>query len=244
MTLNIKSAAELTNVSETYLIYGNPGTGKTTAIKYLPGKKLVIDIDKSSIVLKGEKNIDIVEVDTYKIWESWMDIVDYLLNTKTDYDVIVVDNVTELLRSILTQLGREGRNNRVPEMAHYQRVDFVIMDSFRAIKNIGKTVVFTAWETSDEWTTAGGQVFNRAIPDIRKTILNNFLGLCDVVGRLIVTTNEEGEAKRGFILQPAPDVYAKNRLDNRRGCLQHELIIGGDAAEKTKTIPAGPSKQD
>ena len=53
--------------------------------------------------------------------------------------------------------------------------------------------------------------------------------------------NSEGE--RGFILTATNSTFAKNQLDNRKGCLQHELILGGDIPE-TKTIPAGPSKQD
>lgn len=235
--VDIKKATEIKDNKGTYLIYGNPGVGKTSAIKYMPGKKLVIDIDKSSIVLKGEKNIDLIDIDAYNIWDSWMEVVDFLVNKTSDYDVVIIDNVTELFRSILTQLGREGRNNRVPEMSHYQRVDFVIMDSFRAIKNSGKTIVFIAWEKSDEWETEGGQIFNRAIPDIRRPILNNFLGLCDVVARLVVKKDEEGKEKRGFILQPKADIYAKNRLDDRKGCLQDELL-------ETKGVPKKSAKRN
>lgn len=221
--MKIVKASDLKESKATYLIYGNPGAGKTTAIKYLPGKKLVVDIDKSSVVLMGEDDIDILEIDSYKIWESWIEAVKYIKDNFKDYDFIVIDNVTELFRSILAQQGREGKNNRVPSMADYQRSDFVIMDSFRAIKSVDCNVLFTAWETSDKWETEAGQIFNRAIPDIRRTILNNFLGLCDVVGRLIISEKDE-EIKRGFVLQPSMDVYAKNRLDDRKGCLQSELV--------------------
>lgn len=221
--MKIIKATEIRDSKGTYLIYGNPGVGKTTAIKFLPGKKLVVDIDKSSVVLSGESDIDVLEIDSYKIWEDWIEVVKFIKDNAEKYDFVVIDNVTELFRSILAQQGRQGKNNRVPSMADYQRSDFVIMDSFRAIKNAGANVVFTAWETSDKWETEGGQIFNRAIPDIRRPILNNFLGLCDVVGRLIINKNEE-EIKRGFILQPSMDVYAKNRLDERKGCLQSEFI--------------------
>lgn len=227
--IQIINAKEVINHASTYIIYANPGVGKTTSIKYIPGKTLLIDIDKSSSVLAGE-DIDILPVDSYKIWESWMDVVTWLHNSKNTeaYDNIVIDNVTELFRSILTQLGREGKNNRVPGMDAYQRADFVLVDSFRALQRLNKRLIFTAWETSDLWTKPDGQTMNRAVPDIRKPILNNFLGLADVVARLIVTTDEEGKEKRGFILQPREDMYAKNRLDDRKGSKVEELVMNDE----------------
>lgn len=46
-----------------------------------------------------------------------------------------------------------------------------------------------------------------------------------MIGRLVVTELEDGTQKRGFILQPTSSVFAKNRLDDRRGCKVEELII-------------------
>ena len=227
MSVGIKSAKDIDKGVSTYIIYANPGVGKTSAIKHFPGKTLLIDIDKSSTVLAGAENIDIMPRDTYKIWESWMEAVNWLHDPENikDYDNIVVDNATELFRSILTQLGREGNNNRVPGMDAYQRADFVLMDSFRALQRLNKRLIFTTWETNDLWTKSDGQTVNRAMPDIRKPILNNFLGLADVVGRLVVARDEEEKEKRGFILQPREDIYAKNRLDDRKGCTVDELIV-------------------
>lgn len=233
MALNIENAAEVTLDQATYLIYGNPGLGKTTALKYLPGKTLVIDIDKSSAVLKGQTHIDIAKIDTHNIWNEWMDTVKELLSGKySQYDNIVIDNVSELFRATLANLGREGKNNRVPEQSHYQRVDFTILDSLRALKKLDARIIFTAWETSDTWQTEDGQLFNRAYPDIRVKILNNFMGLCDVVARLVVSKDKEGNDKRGFVLQPTNAVYAKNRLDDRKGCLVQDLIPGGETEDK------------
>lgn len=235
MVLKISSAVDIEVDKATYLIYSIPGLGKTSSIKNLPGKTLVIDIDKSSAVLKGSPNIDIVEIDTHNIWNVWLETVTELMkNNYSQYDNIVIDNVSELFRACLANLGRDGKNNRVPEQSHYQRVDFTILDSLRGLKKLDARIVFTAWETSDKWETESGQVFNRAYPDIRSKILNNFMGLCDVVARLVVSKDDEGNEKRGFILQPTSSVYAKNRLDDRKGCLVNELIVkdevenGGD----------------
>ena len=224
--LNITPATEIMDTSATYLIYANPGLGKTSAIKYLKGKTLVIDIDKSSAVLKGSENIDIVSIDTHNIWNTWIETVTELLRGDySQYDNIVIDNVSELFRAALANLGRDGKNDRVPEQSHYQKVDFTIIDSLRALKKLKARIIFTAWETSDMWVTETGQSYNRAYPDIRNKILNNFMGLCDVVARLVVTTDADGNTKRGFVLQPTNSVYAKNRLDERKGCLVDELVV-------------------
>lgn len=223
--MKIIKATDITLNDPCYLIYGNPGLGKTSALKYIPGKTLVIDIDKSSKVLNGCENISIAEVDTHKIWDEWLNVVKELLKGAAEpFDTIVIDNVSELFRACLANLGREGKNHRVPSQADYQRVDFTILDSLRALLQLKKRIVFIAWETSDQWTDENGMIYNRAMPDIRSKILNNFLGLTDVVARLVKKTTEDGEEVRGFILQPSASVYAKNRLDDRKGCKVDELF--------------------
>ncbi|EZK96273.1 AAA family ATPase [Streptococcus pyogenes] len=223
--MKITKATEIKNNDSCYLIYGNPGFGKTSTAKYLPGKTIVINIDKSAKVLRGNENIDIADIDTHKIWGEWLDTVKELLNgAANDYDNIVIDNVSELFRACLANLGREGKNHRVPSQADYQRVDFTILDSLRALLQLNKRIVFLAWETSDQWTDENGMIYNRAMPDIRTKILNNFLGLTDVVARLVKKTTDDGEEVRGFILQPSASVYAKNRLADRKGCKVEELF--------------------
>ncbi|AFC68359.1 AAA family ATPase [Streptococcus pyogenes] len=223
--MKITKATEIKNNDSCYLIYGNPGFGKTSTAKYLPGKTIVINIDKSAKVLRGNESIDIADIDTHKIWGEWLDTVKELLNgAANDYDNIVIDNVSELFRACLANLGREGKNHRVPSQADYQRVDFTILDSLRALLQLNKRIVFLAWETSDQWTDENGMIYNRAMPDIRTKILNNFLGLTDVVARLVKKTTDDGEEVRGFILQPSASVYAKNRLDDRKGCKVEELF--------------------
>jgi len=232
MSLNIKSAADITHKNATYLIYGSQGVGKTSSIKHLPGKTLLIPIDQSESVLKGEKNIDVAEIDTSEMWESWNDTVTSLITNpeyEKKYDNIVIDNVSELFRSSLENLGKHGKATQkgVPSMADYQIVDFLVMRMLRALKKLDVRLVITAWELLVPFESESGQTFTRRIPDLRKGVQNNFLGLCDVVAHLTVSQREDGVV-RGFVLQPTNDVVAKNRLDDRKGCLVNELVVAKD----------------
>ena len=220
--MEIVSAKDIQSVKGTYLIYGPPGMGKTSAIKFLPGKTLVLDVDRTSHVLKGSENIDILYVKNTGTWDFWGNLVKELTEKYANkYDNVVVDNVSELERCLLSDLGSKGKNKGVPSQGDYQYMQFRIVNSLRYLKNMNSNVILTAWETDELFIDSDGRQYNRAFPQINKKILNNILGLCDVVGRLMV--NSDGE--RGFILSATNSTYAKNQLDDRKGCLQSELML-------------------
>ncbi len=228
MPFNISSAKDITTDKSTYLIYGKPGSGKTHTLNFLPGKTLYVNVDKSERPLKGNDNIDILNFNSHEAWQEWGDLMKWFAENKqtlNNYDTIVIDNLSELFRSMLANLGRTGKNQRVPEMSHYQRVDFFTIDSLRFLQSLGKRLVFLAWETNYDFYTPAGQQITQSVPDIRKTIRDNVAGLCQVVARLIV--NKES-GKRGFILMPTNNVFAKNQLDDREHCLQSELFKVGE----------------
>lgn len=227
--MKITSAKEIEVDKATYLLYAPPGTGKTHTLNFLEGKTLYIAIDKTQYPLKGNENIDVLDFDTHNAWEEWGELMKWFANNDlSKYDNIAFDNVSELFRSMLGNLGRDGKNNRVPEMRHYQQIDFFIIDSLRFIKTLNKRVVYLAWEMTDEFTTETGQTYNRTFPDIRKTIVNNFMGLCQVVSKLAVNNRTK---KRGFILQPNNAIFAKNQLDQRDFCLQEDIFKVGFESE-------------
>lgn len=230
MSLQITNASDINTSLGTYLIYGAPGMGKTSTIKFFPGRTLVLDVDRTTRVLKGEKHIDIAYVNNQDTWKEWGQLVKTLGSMDlSQYDTVVLDNISELERCMLANLGREGKNNRVPGIQNYQQVQFFLIDSIRFLKTLGKNIVITAWETTDLWTTEDGQQFNRSYPQISSKIMTNFMGLCDVVGRLVYNAKTEN---RGFYLQPTNSVFAKNQMDNRKFCLQEELLNVGDVSHE------------
>lgn len=231
MSFNITSAKDIRTDKATYLIYAKPGTGKTHTLNFLPGRTLYINVDKSERPLKGNENVDILGFNTHEAWKEWSELMKWLADNEeiiNQYDTIAIDNISELFRSMLANLGRNGKNERVPEMSHYQRVDFFTIDSLRFLQSFKKRLVFLAWETNYENYTPAGQQITQAVPDIRKTIRDNVAGLCQVVARLVFN---EKSGKRGFILTPSNNVFAKNQLDNREHCLQEDLFKVGDSDE-------------
>ncbi|MGV7309188.1 AAA family ATPase, partial [Mycobacterium kansasii] len=81
---------------------GKPGLGKTSAVKGLTGRTLVLSLDNSHKVLSGIPNIDVRTIDdegleSFNRNEPIEDIniflkeLDVVIN---DYDNLVIDNVT------------------------------------------------------------------------------------------------------------------------------------------------------
>ena len=221
--LNITNATEIGQKKGTYLLYGIPGMGKTSTFKYLPGMTLVLDIDRTSDVLRDCSGIDILKIDNVHTWDDWQNVIlELYQNYRGKYDNICVDNISELERCILSDLGSQGKNMGVPAQGDYQKMQFRMVNSLRYMKNMDSNIILTAWEMTDLYTDASVQQYNRSYPQINQKVLNNICGLCDVVGRLVV--NKDGE--RGYILSATNSTYAKNQLDDRKGCLQAELIVG------------------
>lgn len=228
--MKITNAKDITDERATYLLYAPPGTGKTHTINFLPGKTLYVAIDKTEAPLKGNENIDVLDFDTHNAWDEWEQLMKWFSkNDISKYENLVFDNVSELFRSMLGNMGRVGKNNRVPTMMNYQQIDFVIIDSIRFINSLNKKAVFLAWETTDEFQTEGGQVFHRSMPDMRNKIMNNFMGLCQVVGKLAINHKT---GNRGFILEPSNSVFAKNQLDKRGNCKQEDIFKIGYESKK------------
>lgn len=234
--MNVMKATEIENPKALRIIYGKPGMGKTSTIKYAPGKKLVIDIDGTSSVLQGAEDIDVVKVEDET---NYRDSLPKLLKEikeehSNEYDVIMLDNISALETMMLTEYGKKGNNNGVPGIQNYQQLQFFELDLISYLKSMDKEVVISAWEQNDDFTTESGQIFSRSYPQIRKPILTNVMGLCLQVAHLRVSPKT---GARFFELEPTDSLFAKNQLDNRPYCLQEDLFKTGDIeleTDKTK----------
>ena len=220
----------------TALLYCAPGVGKSTALGIIgeksKGKTLVLDVDRTFVptmakdeVVHDFSKFEVLQVDNINSWTDWTKKLTDLKAAKeagklTEYENICVDNISELERCILSDLGRQGKNKGVPAQADYQYMQFKLMDSLRFMKSLGLNVIWTAWETTEDYVTLDGTCYTRSYPKISKKIVDNVCGLCEIVGKIIV--NKDGE--RGVVMEATQNIYAKNQIDTRKICNVKEFV--------------------
>jgi phage nucleotide-binding protein len=219
----------------TALLYCAPGVGKSTAIGLIAekseGRTLVLDIDRTlqrtlakKEIVKDTSKIDRVEVDNIHTFEAWTTCIQELIEMKKagklNYQNIAVDNISELERCILSDLGSQGKNKGVPAMGDYQYMQFKLVNSLRAMKSLGVNIIWTAWETTEPFIQPDGTSYSRLYPKISTKIIDNICGLCDVVGKIFV--NKDGE--HGIRFEASPNIYAKNQIDDRKACRVEDFV--------------------
>ena len=232
--MELKKLDDMKNAPYTALLYCAPGVGKSTAIGLIAekseGSTLVLDVDRTITrtlnkdeVVHDLSKLFVYQIDNINTFEAWTrtltEITPEFLK-ENDIRTVAVDNISELERCILSDLGSKGKNKGVPAMADYQYMQFKLVNSLRYMKSWGVNIVWTAWETVETFTHPDGTQYSRLFPKISTKILDNICGLCDVVGRIMI--NKEGE--HGIILEATQNIYAKNQIDTRKGCKVEDFI--------------------
>ena len=218
----------------TALLYCPPGVGKSTAIGLIAerseGKTLVLDIDRTidntlrkREIVKDISKIDAVKIDVINTYDDWSQTILELSQMKEagelSYVNIAVDNISELERCILSDLGNKGKNKGVPAQSDYQYMQFKLVNSLRYMKQLNINIIWTAWEDVRQIVSPDGTSYSQIIPKISQKIVDNICGLCDVVGKIAV----KRDGSHGVLLEATTNIYAKNQLDSRKGCLVEDF---------------------
>lgn len=237
--MNIKSLNDVA-IGETYttLLYCPPGVGKSTAIGLIAeaseGNTLVLDVDRTITKTLAKKEVvkdtskilleQIDNINTFDEWTKTLSEIDIMYHNgelkKMDVRTIAVDNISELQRCILSDLGSKGKNKGVPAMGDYQYMQFKLVNSLRMMKSWGVNIIWTAWETTEQFTNPDGNQYSRLYPQCSAKIVDNICGLCDVVGKIFV--NKDGV--HGIQLEATQNVYAKNQIDSRKACRIEDFV--------------------
>ena len=203
------------------LIYGKPGIGKTTLIKQLKGKTLVLSLDNSQRVLAGSENIDVVEFDRNQPTDCMTTFLKEVDEILSEYDNLVIDNISSFQSDWFVEQGRTSKNGIGNELQHYSLWTNYFLRVLTAIYSKPVNIYVTAWEDTRDLNLETGQIITQYVPEVRGSVLNKLLGLTDVVGRIIVNEKTGG---RGVVLEGSEGTYAKNRLDKRTVCSIEEVF--------------------
>lgn len=229
-----------TSKTDTYRValYGKPGVGKTSAAKYMPGKTLIIPFDNSEKVLGG-LDVDTETFDKRYTNDELERLIKELPGVIDNYDNLVLDNISALEKSWFIEQGRNSKSGIRNELQDYSGWTNYFIRLIDAFYNFPINILVTAWEDQYEIQTPSGQSFNQFSPMIRNSVRSTFMGLTDVVGRLMINPST---GNRGVILVGDDSIYAKNRLDSRKSCSVEDLFKWGDTAVQTTPISDEPSK--
>lgn len=233
MTIKITKATDI-NRTENWkvLLYGKPGLGKTSAIKGLSGKTLVLDLDGSSRVLAGLKNVDVISFNREEPIQSMKEFLNESKNLINGYNTLVIDNLTAFEKDWFVARGLNSKNGIRNEIQDYGDYTNYFLRLISKIYSLPINIYATAWESKRDMDLEDGTKLTEYIPDVRNQVLNQLLGLTDVVGRIQVNPATHG---RGAILEGSDGVYAKNRLDERIACKIEDLFKFGQQSKQENT---------
>lgn len=214
------------------LIYGPSGAGKTVNSTLVKGKRnILLCSDNSHIVLTNFKreNLDI------EVVEHWLD-KDKMGKSQTcfiqqfekaveskKYDNVIVDNISDLFDMAILELDDSGRykDMRQAYMLVYQELKRLA----RKAAQVDCNVLFTAWTDLQEIMLSDGQRAVRTQPKLPNKILDNFLGLTQVVA-YINTAEKDGKKAWYYVLEGNPTLYAKDQIHCRKSCMPEDIFSG------------------
>ena len=175
-----------------FVIYSDPGVGKTTMSTTLPADVTVLintEAGLGPILGTGHQVFNVGKAVANANGDLEKVISDFYQKLRTGnhpFENVVIDNLSELeqqlIQSITTKHGKE-----VPELREYGEASYKMkewMHNFRDLVFQNINVVFNAWEFPMDIRNTDGQVLTKTFPMIGKKIAPQLCGIVDVVGHL------------------------------------------------------------
>ena len=94
----------------------------------------------------------------------------------------------------------------------------------RQFRSLPANLILTAWESLAEVIAVSGEKFTRAVPMLTGKTPDNICGLCDIVGKIIISDKDGTWGQRFIRLTSDMGMVAKDRAKKRAFCAFEELI--------------------
>jgi len=200
-----------------FIIYSDPGIGKTTLAGTLPvGETLIVNTEAGIGPLLGSGHyvFNVGKAVLSMNFEKVMSELYKKIRTQSlGFEVknVVIDNVSELIDQ-LTIYYTEGRGKLFPELkergdAAYKLIEWI--HNWRDLVDLGINVIFNAWEYPYEISQNNGVLITQTAPMVGAKSCRRICGLVDVVGHLEIDPKTD---KRWIRFGPSAQYLTKTQF--------------------------------
>ena len=187
--LEIVQAGNTIDRGISFIIYANPGVGKTTMAATLPPDETIfINFEAGLGPLLGT-NHHVFNVGGDDELSKLEEIYKFLATETHPFKYVVLDNISEMEQWILLSLTRR-RDKEFTEIKEYGDGAFKLKSYIRLFRDLvykGITVVMNAWEFPMDIRNSDGRVLTMTFPKMAKRIAPEAVGIVDVCGHLRVS---------------------------------------------------------
>lgn len=167
-----------------FLIYADPGIGKTTLATTLPeDETLIINTEAGLGPTLGTNHYIFNLKDDLSQLEA---LYKFLRTQKHAFKYVVLDNISEMEQWMINLLTK-SRGKDFTELREYGDAAYKMREYLHLFRDLiysGITCVMNAWEMPLEIKNSGGEVVTKAFPKLFKKVSPEICGIVDCVGHL------------------------------------------------------------
>lgn len=211
------------------ILYGRSGAGKTTAAATAPPPILILDCDQGLLALRGipeemAQKIGLCPAETYfEPIRGMADMLEQIQRVAKEnaacpgwWNTIVVDNLTELQRVLMTDLLASSERT-IPTFQDWGVILLRMQKLVRLVRNLPCHSIFIAHEREDEHGIG---------PALSGRIAEELPGYVDLLARLMLIEKEEDDGKGGKSVRPIRRLRCRELISQKVTAKSRSYRIG------------------